>query len=376
MISEQFLLKRYTPPTCTLKIFTQKNFFPLWLKITPHQNLYFQMTIDDPRLPETEQITIQGDYHQLQILSVVVKNYTQKLLESSSIPIQPSPTSDITNLPQLQPQNLLNHQLVWDLLPTGKIKLNISQLFDIANILEQFQKESKNKFKFNKPTKIKQSLITVVGTASILFILFGIDKINFQKPQQHQTNPQPLLTKTPENNQEIIVIEPNIPQPIQPQPKLSPELTKYPEILPPNQIQSPQIEKKATTPITTPPTPTTIATIPTPTKSDIPESPTITPAPPKKSDSNALQEVKQYFQQRWLPPPQLTEKIEYRLTITPQGTVAEIIPIGRTSQFYLGRIKPSTQARIVQSPQTITDHAKIRLILTPHGLVQVFPETY
>ncbi len=73
------VLRRYTPPTCSLQIVALNS--PVSRR-TGHQ-LRFELRFDDPQLPEHQKVNIQGNSDQLEALHEAVTTYVQNLLNSS-----------------------------------------------------------------------------------------------------------------------------------------------------------------------------------------------------------------------------------------------------------------------------------------------------
>lgn len=160
------ILRRYTPPTCTLEIMAKKSPLSRWAGQTVVKQLRFQLSLDDPKLPEERWVTLRGDRAQLDNLYEVVSTYVQTFLESSHSPKQsyshasesllPSPDA-IAVLPSskaalakassdpeglsLKPRGLLTHDLVLGTLATAEtaaVSLSALQLFDLANALDDY----------------------------------------------------------------------------------------------------------------------------------------------------------------------------------------------------------------------------------------------
>jgi hypothetical protein len=104
------VIRRYTPPTCTLEILAQSSPLSRWMGQTVLNQLRFQLHFDDPALPEESKVPIQGDKDQLEALCNAVTNYVQGLLQKSadsfcltSLESQPSTTT--SNNPELSDQS-------------------------------------------------------------------------------------------------------------------------------------------------------------------------------------------------------------------------------------------------------------------------------
>jgi hypothetical protein len=185
------VLRRYTPPTCTLEIAATGSALSRWTDRTVLKCLRFHLSFDDPKLPPEQQITITGDRLQLEALHEAVESYVQTLLNQvpgqlnallvPSNPTQdklsvaqPKPTalsltgsstptesgSDAKSSPEsergatrvyLQPKGLLAHDLHLGTLKTNVqepgelgavVRLSALQLFDLANALDEYHAES------------------------------------------------------------------------------------------------------------------------------------------------------------------------------------------------------------------------------------------
>ncbi|PSB41334.1 hypothetical protein C7B67_26775, partial [filamentous cyanobacterium Phorm 6] len=77
------VLKRYTPPTCTLEITAKSSPLSRWAGQPVFKSLNFELRLDDPRLPDTEHVTLRGDRLQLETLHQAVSSYVQNLLGAS-----------------------------------------------------------------------------------------------------------------------------------------------------------------------------------------------------------------------------------------------------------------------------------------------------
>lgn len=168
------ILRRYTPPTCTLEILAKNSPLSRWVGQPVLKHLRFQLSLDDPKLPKEEWVVLRGDRVQLEALHEVVSAYVQHFLEQSydldtmhrlhsqvsntsvaegAIAVLPTPAQNqprsIAALPpnaiSLQPNGLLTHTLVLGSLATlataDKVSLSALQLFDLANALDEYASE-------------------------------------------------------------------------------------------------------------------------------------------------------------------------------------------------------------------------------------------
>lgn len=96
-------------------------------------------------------------------------------------------------------------------------------------------------------------------------------------------------------------------------------------------------------------------------------------------DTNAaavpqVAEARAFFKSRWQPPKELTETIEYRLLLAPDGSIQNIVPLGDAADKFLDRTPmPLTGEKFV-SPIKSGKPPLLRLVLSPNGNVQTFLE--
>lgn len=79
------ILRRYTPPTCTLEIAAKTSALSRFVGKSVLKDVRFELRFDDPRQPDEKRVTIQGDADGLETLCDVVNSYVQDFLNSSSI---------------------------------------------------------------------------------------------------------------------------------------------------------------------------------------------------------------------------------------------------------------------------------------------------
>lgn len=162
------VLRRYTPPTCTLEIMAKNSPLSRWAGQPVLKNLRFHLSLDDPKLPKEQWTTLQGDRVQLEALCEAVQTYVQNFLEQShnrlnltflrpqaeagvisiAAPqqdfVSPSPAAGPDGI-LLQPRGMLSHDLVLGSLATEEsgpvTHLSTLQLFDLANALDDYTTE-------------------------------------------------------------------------------------------------------------------------------------------------------------------------------------------------------------------------------------------
>ncbi|APB33272.1 hypothetical protein GlitD10_0954 [Gloeomargarita lithophora Alchichica-D10] len=100
---------------------------------------------------------------------------------------------------------------------------------------------------------------------------------------------------------------------------------------------------------------------------DIAPMPTVkTAAPPE------LAGVQNYFRQRWQPPATLQQPLTYRLVVTPQGTLSQIMPLSAAAGLFLDQTPMPLVGEAFMG--TIPKTATIQLELAPNGQVRVWFE--
>jgi hypothetical protein len=167
------VMRRYTPPTCTLEVLAQSSPLSKWMNKSVLKQLRFELRFDDPRLPEEQRIAIRGDRDQLEALCAAVTTYVQEFLEKSPDQFwQSYSTSDTdkadngieiqdnhnslsristlgkpfnTQIPKtdiyIESQNHLSHNLhLGTLAPTtgAVVQLSLLQLFDLATACDEY----------------------------------------------------------------------------------------------------------------------------------------------------------------------------------------------------------------------------------------------
>ena len=85
-------------------------------------------------------------------------------------------------------------------------------------------------------------------------------------------------------------------------------------------------------------------------------------------------EARQYFQERWQPPNDLTQTLEYQLLIKPDGSLDQSIPLGKAATLYLAKLPLPAQGTPFLSPLSTADEQTLRLVLSPNGRVRTFLE--
>jgi hypothetical protein len=487
-------IRRYTPPTCTLEIWGKSSALSFWSDRPLIKELDFELRFDDPRVADDKQVIVKGDREKLIQLYEAVTTYVQNTLLQRSLQIPvgietlalPSSTTDVENsshahlaltsredtaivafpkAPTLKSIGLLSHELDFGSLAQdashSSIQLSVSQLFDLAEALEQFSAEmdilpSLNKVKKRKATVIWASTaaaaILAVGISTVGVKLYQVasEKNNIATSQggaNSQTarsniqdvvppspppppSPVPSPTLPPALARDTLPPPPSVPEPIPPNRRSVPPVVlpppslpsapqqttiavvpessgnaksssikrttlpprdasappKKPDLpaLPPLQANSPVAENPGEA--SSAQAPTTLRIAPSQENSEnaspanVPNTTALAPSPQERATNNLLDtipqvaEVREYFQERWQVPKGLNQRLEYRLVLNKEGSIARISPLGRAANVYLDRTQMPLMGDPFVSPLEVANNATIRLVLNPDGSVKTFLE--
>jgi len=196
-----------------------------WMGKTVVKQLRFHLHFDDPRLPETQRIKVQGDRDQLEELNDVVTSYVQKLLQQSAenfavnfsesiksvVSSDPLNTKDIPedlsssppqNLPTrkiyLEPGSNLTHKLYLGSLATQatspEIQLSLLQLFDLATALDEYSVDVMTLPTLNRNLP-HNALPTWASVAAVLIFAVGLTPLTWQYANHLREQPQQSATK-------------------------------------------------------------------------------------------------------------------------------------------------------------------------------------
>jgi Domain of unknown function (DUF4335) len=164
MLSSHSVIRRYTPPTCTLEILAKSSPLSFWVGRTLLKELRFKLSFDDPKIIQEKPVTISGDRQQLEMLGDVVTTYVKNFLQQpvstvaltakSSLhngdrkSVQTTPVVDVKSnetYPFIKHHGMLAHELFFGSLASEtsgeKIELSALQLFDLATALDKYDSE-------------------------------------------------------------------------------------------------------------------------------------------------------------------------------------------------------------------------------------------
>ncbi|MEG4011266.1 DUF4335 domain-containing protein, partial [Microcoleus sp. S11D4] len=300
--SSFIMRKRYTPPTCTLEITAKSSPLSRWAGKPVFKSLNFELRLDDPRLPDTEHVTLRGDRAQLETLHEAVSNYVQNLLGESrdwesnlnsqtsltaSDPDSPEVARHVVTFdrptntsepgtiapntsylpvgPRLEPRGLLAHNLFLGTLTPAEsgpaVHLSTLQLFDLATALDDCAAEAialpnLNRQRGRSPSaaglKVAALLVASAGLTT------GIIKMLDRPPTASQTASAPANPQSIANSRQPQLAAGASPSPI-PAPTTSPTASPTPGLppLPPPPINTAVTPSPSLPPIAPAPAPTT-----------------------------------------------------------------------------------------------------------------------
>ncbi|MDZ8051899.1 MAG: DUF4335 domain-containing protein [Aulosira sp. ZfuVER01] len=285
------VIRRYTPPTCTLEVFAQDSPLSRWMGKTVLKQLSFELRFDDPRLPEESRFPIRGDRDQLEALCDAVTNYVQNFLhqspesfwfsfagprdsskvadDSQLTDFQPASLPATTKtlqsfpsqLPQtrvyLEPSSYLNHKLFLGSLANQAsgpvIQLSLLQLFDLATALDEYSADIMALPSLESTRSSTLSFPTWAPVAAVLVLGVGLLPLTWQyvnntQPKQQKiaknptTESAPIAQSTPSTNPQAGLLPPDSLPPLPPlgstQPPLSSNFPRAPITAPNSTISN------------------------------------------------------------------------------------------------------------------------------------------
>ncbi|BAZ91442.1 hypothetical protein NIES932_29510 [Raphidiopsis curvata NIES-932] len=253
------VVRRYTPPTCTLEILAESSPLSRWMSQTVVDQLRFQLHFDDPTLPEDLRIPIEGNREQLEVLCNAVSSYVQQLLQDSSDRFcvlfrestpstpstSPSESEDLTSSvspasPSASPphhrdntgvsdatiylefQENLTHKLYLGSLATQRsgsvIELSLLQLFDLSSALDEYSADIIALATMGAERFINSKLPPWAPVAAVLTLALGLTPLTWQyannmrsvRVSEQQKLQEPMPTGSPTMNPDGDVRSPNL----------------------------------------------------------------------------------------------------------------------------------------------------------------------
>jgi Domain of unknown function (DUF4335) len=189
------VLRRYTPPTCTLEVAAIGSALSRWTDQAVLKNLRFELSFDDPKVIDDRQVTVRGDRNQLEALWEAVSKYVQDFLLRSPEPLPtllngqaqdgeinfqaPDPSMQLyLSGIHLQPRGWMSHELHLGTLATPEsgevIALSALQLFDLANALDDYHAEALTLPSLGRPRWLKTVPSGWMPIAAAAVVVVGI----------------------------------------------------------------------------------------------------------------------------------------------------------------------------------------------------------
>jgi hypothetical protein len=412
-------IHRFTPPTCTLEVTEQKSPPLHQQSVEPAKQFQFELRFDDPRQATAKQITIQGDQQDLLQLQIAINHYIQIQLQSSfqaknlteNIQITPPLTTKFREqIPYLAPQGFMHHELFLGSLThdsdRSSIRLGTVQLFDLVAALEAYQAKIQTLSEV-KPSRSWRDVLLLGGGITAIAIL-AIATVFKPQPQQNiATDTSQSQEKIPELNEITPPPAPNPSQEAVSIPKPKETLTSAQKLPPPPAVETPKPKPDIPDPADyelsdvarqsgfDTPAKTKISSNQAQEKTDAdiegiertPETKDLA-APSVMADSslvkpsvriaakqpNQIEAVTAYFEDKWQPPRDLSQSLEYRLLLDRNGSIKRVVPLGKAAQLYLSQTNIPLNGEPFIAPLTPSQSSTIRLLLNPNGGVQVFTE--
>lgn len=230
------VIRRYTPPTCTLEVLAQSSPLSRWMGKTVIKQLSFELRLDDPRLPEERRVVIRGDRDQLEALCDAVTSYVQQYLQQSpenfrmnfSGPQDSTKASSSLELSDVQQSSLstqafksftsvipktkiylesssyLTHNLYLGSLATptySVIQLSLLQLFDLATALDEYSTDVLALPTLNTTNSVVR-FPTWAPIAAVLVLSVGLLPITLQYASNHRQKQQQVAkTEVPQESE-------------------------------------------------------------------------------------------------------------------------------------------------------------------------------
>ncbi|MBU7584806.1 MAG: DUF4335 domain-containing protein [Nostoc sp. TH1S01] len=232
------VIRRYTPPTCTLEVLAQSSPLSRWMGKTVIKQLSFELRIDDPRLPEERRVVIRGDRDQLEALCDAVTSYVQEFLqqspESFSIGFsgfqdsaQISNNSELSDIHQsslstqtlksfasdipkskiyLEPGSSLTHKLHLGSLASQAssplIQLSLLQLFDLASALDEYSADVMALPSLSTNNSVLR-FPAWASVAAVLVLSVGLLPITLQYANHYRKNQPTTANKTTSSESDV-----------------------------------------------------------------------------------------------------------------------------------------------------------------------------
>ena len=262
MNSSHTVLKKITPPTCTLEIWGKKAALSRWANKVILKDLRFKLSFDDPRLLEIEPVTIKGDREELDNLYNSVLSYMDSFLSQSfatQTTLQPQTNG---NTATIVPKGLVSHELTW-YNSEGEIQLELSatQLYDLVSALESYKSEMAVLAELETKQRKSRRFLPMGLSAAGILLAVGLTTVGIRVAnKQDSSKPiavSPTLENIPQRQPQSDVLVPEVPEiagkPF-PQPPPNKALESDEILPPPPSVDSPKPPPNIPNPALYPPT--------------------------------------------------------------------------------------------------------------------------
>ncbi|WP_321162512.1 hypothetical protein [Nostoc sp. KVJ3] len=91
-------------------------------------------------------------------------------------------------------------------------------------------------------------------------------------------------------------------------------------------------------------------------------------------DTPQVAEAREYLSKRWQPPAGLAQTLEYSLLVSVDGTVERILPLNKAAREFVDNAGMPQLGKPFVSANTRGQNVRIRVVLSPDGKVQTFPD--
>lgn len=252
------VIRRYTPPTCTLEIWAESSPLSRWMGQTVLKQIRFELHFDDPGLPDDRKVPIQGDRDQLEVLCNVVTTYVQQLLQKSAdsfclsflepqhsnttpdepqlndVPLTPSSPKTVNSSSMgileatiyLESSGNLTHKLFLGSLANSTsgpvIQLTLLQLFDLATALDEYSADVIALPNLNSESSVP-SFVWPAWTpvAAMMVLALGLTPLTWQYANSTRQTQEQTAKTTTSDAEVAIAPSPSI-NLTTPQPELAP----------------------------------------------------------------------------------------------------------------------------------------------------------
>jgi Domain of unknown function (DUF4335) len=249
------VIRRYTPPTCTLEVAAKESPLSRWVGQPVLKHLRFNLSFDDPRVSEDKWVKVQGDRIQLEALYEAVTTYVQTFLNQSPqlLPLAPAIAESSANevstgtidhhrsgdflnesplpfnrpdstpaqlatlrtAPQfvLQPKGLLSHELSLGPLATADtgatIQLSAIQLADLAAALDEYRADVTALPNLDRPSWVKASPIWArVAAVGLIFVGVSASLVRLFEPAPSTQIASPTSSQGASSADQRLAVQP------------------------------------------------------------------------------------------------------------------------------------------------------------------------